>query len=176
MEKIKFKYHPNVYDMDIFYHAEDGNFPICECCGKPTEYSYETMYSVEDVDCICPECIATGRAAEKFNGEFVQFAEDDKVNDEEKRDELYKRTPGYISWQGECWLACCNDYCEYIGGVGTEELEKMGIADEVFEDYFERNGSDCDWVRDCLADGGSLSGYLFRCLHCKKYHLGVDAD
>lgn len=176
MEKIKFKYSPNAYDIDIFYHAEDGNFPVCECCGKPTEYSYETMYSTETVDCICPECIATGRAAEKFDGEFIQSAEDDKVNDDKKSEELYKRTPGYISWQGEHWLACCNDYCEYLGDIGTKELEKVGIADEVFEDYDNNYGLLYDDLRNDLEKGGSPAGYLFRCLHCKKYRLWIDFD
>lgn len=175
MGKIKFKYYPNACD-DVFYRAEDGDFPICECCGKPTEYSYETMYSVESIDCLCPECIATGRAAEKFDGQFIQSAEDDMVDDLQKQDELYKRTPGYVSWQGENWLACCNDYCEYLGDVGTEELEKMGIADEVFEDYEHNYGLPFEGWRDCVKKGGSPAGYLFRCLHCKKYRLWIDFD
>ncbi len=83
------------------------------------------MYSTEDVECLCPQCIANGEAAKKFHGEFVQAAEDFKVNDENKREELYCRTPGYMSWQGEYWLACCDDYSAYIGEVGTKELEQM---------------------------------------------------
>ena len=31
-------------------------------------------------------------------------------------------------------------------------------------------------VREYLVKDGSLCGYLFRCLHCGKYHLWVDAD
>lgn len=51
--------------------------------------------------------------------------------------ELFHRTPGYISWQGEYWLACCDDYCAYIETVGTKELEEMGIANEVFADMIQ---------------------------------------
>jgi len=28
---------------------------------------------------------------------------------------------------------------------------------------------------DCLYKDGDMSGYLFKCIHCNKYHLWVDA-
>ena len=84
------------------------------------------------------------------------------------------RTPGYVSWQGEYWLACCNDYCAFIGNVGAKELEDMGIADEVFEEYDSLNKY--EGAREYLEKSGPLAGYLFKCLHCGKYHLWVDAD
>lgn len=31
-------------------------------------------------------------------------------------------------------------------------------------------------VEEYLVKDGSLCGYLFKCLHCGKYHLWVDAD
>ncbi len=174
MERIVFKYHPNVWEQNVFAVVDKRNILKCECCEKQTKYFLESMYTREVVNCICPECVASGRAAEKFNGGFVQDAEDDKVNDDEKRQELHCRTPGYMSWQGEYWLACCNDYCAYIGDVGTKELEEMGIADEVFEEYDAR----CEYedAREYLQKGGSMAGYLFQCLNCGKYHLWVDAD
>lgn len=175
MEKITFKYHPNVWEQDVFSKCQDGSMAVCQCCGRETEYFYESMYTAEDVDCICPECVASGKAAEKFNGDFIQDAETDKVDDPRKTEELFKRTPGYLCWQGEYWFACCNDYCAYIGDVGTKELEEMGIADEVFEEYEKQDDSFED-IREYLEKCGSVAGYLFRCLHCGKYHLWVDAD
>lgn len=74
-------------------------------------------------------------SSRKFDGIFIQRAEKNKVDDPAKIDELFKRTPGYVSWQGEHWLACCNDFCAFIGDVGTKELEELGIADDVFEEY-----------------------------------------
>lgn len=82
--------------------------------------------------------------------------------------------PGYLSWQGEYWLSCCNDYCAYLGSVGTNELKEMGIAEEVFEEYNKRD--EFADVEKYMVKDGSVCGYLFRCLHCKKYHLYVDAD
>ena len=164
----KFKYHPNVYESGEVEFSKG----VCDCCGKEVEAYVQSMYTRENVDCICMECIASGAAAEKFDGDFIQDA--DPIDNEEAREELFCRTPGYISWQGENWAACCNDYCEYIGTVGTKELEELGIADELFEEYDSCGGYDD--VRKYLVKDGSLCGYLFRCLHCGKYHLRVDAD
>jgi uncharacterized protein CbrC (UPF0167 family) len=167
---ITFKYHPNIYENGII---EKGN-GVCQCCGKTVEEYYTTMYCREEVYCLCLECISNGKAVAKFGGGFIQDAETDKVDDPEKTEELFKRTPGYSSWQGEHWLACCNDYCAFIGDVGTKELEEMGIADEVFAEYDELG--EYENVREYLVKAGSCAGYLFQCLHCGKYHLWVDAD
>ena len=118
------------------------------------------------------DCVASGKAAEKFDGSFIQDA--DSIDNEAATEELFCRTPGYVSWQGENWAACCNDYCEYIGTVGTKELDELGIADDLFEADGSFDGYDN--AREYLVKDGSLCGYLFRCLHCGKYHLRIDAD
>lgn len=166
----KFKYHPNLYQTDMVVF-ENG---VCECCGKEVDAYIGNMYAAEEVTCICLDCVASGKAAEKFDGEFIQDAEK-QIGDACKTEELFKRTPGYISWQGEHWLVCCDDYCAYLGTVGTEELEEMQIIEEVLADY-EENGWYIDDMREYLTKDGSLCGYLFRCLHCRKYRLWVDAD
>lgn len=165
----KFKYHPNLYESG----AVTFESVICQCCGKAVDAYISSMYCVADIDCICLDCVASGKAAEKFSGDFIQDVEE-TVSDSNKTEELYKRTPGYISWQGEYWLTCCNDYCSYIETVGTSELEKMGIAEQVFAEYEEKN--EYEDVRKYLVKDGSLCGYLFRCLHCGKYHLWVDTE
>ena len=153
----------------------EGEAKICPCCGKESSTFYvKRPYAVDDVDYLCPVCISNGEAAKKYDADFIQDVDDDFVPDKEKRDELFYRTPGYLSWQGEYWLYCCNDYCAYLGSVGTNELKEMGIAEEVFEEYNKRN--EFADVEKYLVKDGSVCGYLFRCLHCKKYHLYVDAD
>ena len=165
----QFKYHPNLYKSGIVCFEKMQ----CQCCGKETDACITSLYSTKDVTGICLDCVATGKAAEQFDGTFIQDVEEE-VSDPAKTEELLKRTPGYISWQGEFWLTCCDDYCAFLGCVGTKELEEMGIADEVFEDYAEHG--DYDDVREYLEKDGSLCGYLFQCLHCGKYRLWVDAD
>jgi uncharacterized protein CbrC (UPF0167 family) len=91
-------------------------------------------------------------------------------------DELFKRTPGFVTWQGEHWLAHCGDYCAFIAYVSAKELNEMGIAEDVLADYAETDGYEADFVREYLEKNGDVAGYLFRCLHCGKYRLWVDAD
>ena len=168
----KFRYHPDPIGTGAF---EEGEEKTCPCCGKKSTVYYSmTPYYVEDVENICPACIANGEAARKYDATFIQGAEWEGGPDKEKEEELFCRTPGYISWQGEYWLSCCDDYCEYLGTVGTKELKAMDIADKVFEEYAARN--EFEDVEEYLVKDGSLCGYLFHCLHCGEYHLWVDAD
>lgn len=170
-----FKYHPHPVENEVFTKAKEGEQVICPCCEQETAYYYEPMiYTREDVQNLCPNCIANGKAAQKYNGSFIQDAE--TVSDIEKTEELFQRTPGLITWQGEYWLAHCDDYCAFIAYVGTKELEEMGILEEVLADYALQNQYEVDAVRDYLERNGSMSGYLFQCLHCGKYRLWVDAS
>ena len=67
------------------------------------------------------------------------------------------------------------DFCAFVGYVGYKELKQMGLLEEVLE------GPDLDyaWRREnltSLTNGGSMQGYLFRCLHCGKHLLHIDCD
>ena len=167
-----FKYHPDPLETGSF---EEGEEKICPCCGNKSKVYYSSFpYCSEDVEYICPTCISNGEAARKFDAEFVQNAEWHGENDEEKDDELFHRTPGYMSWQGEYWLSCCDDYCAYMGTVGTRELKAMDIADEVIEEYVQRGAFED--IGGYLVKDGPMCGYLFKCIHCGKYHLWVDGD
>ena len=168
----KFRYHPDPLETGSFI---EGEAKICPCCGKESNtYYVKRPYAVDDLDYLCPVCISNGEAAKKYDADFIQDVDDDFVPDKEKRDELFYRTPGYLSWQGEYWLYCCNDYCAYLGSVGTKELKEMGIAEEVFGEYNKRK--EFNDMEAYLEKDGSICGYLFRCLHCGKHHLWVDVD
>ena len=92
MDRPVFRYHPNIATDEILEHGEG----VCNCCGRAVTEYVGFAYCSEDLDCICLECICDGSAAEKFCCEFVQYAEE--VSDPAKRDELFHRTPGYMSW------------------------------------------------------------------------------
>jgi uncharacterized protein CbrC (UPF0167 family) len=168
----KFKYHPNVYKDDIVFHI-DG---VCQCCGKDVNVFINSMYTRHEIQCICMNCIADGSAAKKFDGKFIQDVEK-LVSDPAKTDELLHRTPGYDCWQGEYWLTCCDDYCEYLGPViarKLNELDEIGVSDEVMQEYNDRCGMNLS--KSDLLLNGSPSGYLFRCLHCGRHRIDVDFD
>lgn len=166
-----FRYHPDPLATGSF--RELGEAVRCPCCGEGTSVVYRgPFYSVEEVHDLCPGCIASGAAAEKFDGEFQDRESVDEVSDPAKLDELARRTPGYRGWQQEYWRAHCDDFCAYLGAVGYEDLKALGVLEEVMEDLE-------DWQREGVRDlekGGDVQGYLFRCLCCGKHLLQIDYD
>lgn len=167
-----FIYHPDPLATGAFV---EGEAKVCPSCGKESNVYYDLIpYCIDNIENLCPFCIANGLAAEKFDAEFVQDAEWSGQTNPEKDKLLFCQTPGYSSWQGENWLSCCQDYCAYLGTVGTKELKEMGIAEQVLADYEERG--EYQDIEEYLVKDGSLCGYLFRCLHCQKYQIWVDAD
>lgn len=180
LEKLKsldlpfFKYHPNPLATGAFTQAQYA--VVCDCCGCSTHIYYDgPFYSIEDINYLCPNCIASGAAAKKFDGDF----QDDgclepKVLDAEKIDELIHRTPGYSGWQQEYWCSHCGDFCAFMGYVGAAELKALGVLDEVLDDP-QWSEEEKDLIKTSV-NGGSLQCYLFKCLHCGKHMVWMDCD
>lgn len=169
-----FQYHPDPLYTGAFDESEED--VICDCCGKTTNIFYTgPFFSVEDISYLCPECIASGEAARKYNGSFQDdFSLDDGVDNPEKLDELIHRTPGYSGWQQEYWRAHCGDYCAFLGYVGVRELQALGVLEEVLDDSMW-DEEQKEMIRKSV-NGGHLQCYLFRCLHCGKHLLWMDVD
>lgn len=172
--EYKFRYHPNPIETEVFVKSDV--VVICPCCGKETDIYYiGSFYCQQQVENLCPACIASGDAARKFNGEFQDAGYLDAVKDPDKLDELVHRTPGYISWQGGYWRAHCDDFCAFIGYVGVKELTERGILNQVLED--EKWDDDAkEIICNYLHKEGDAVGYLFQCLHCGKYLLWFDLN
>jgi len=169
-----FKYHPDPFMTGAFYELDKAE--TCSCCGKPTFIRYKgPFYSLEEPGCLCPDCIANGMAAEKFDGEFQDECSVDEIDNPEGLEELIHKTPGYCGWQQEYWRAHCNDYCAFIGYAGSQELKEMGIMEEVLDDSLW-NETAKDNIRNNMFNGSGMQGYLFRCLHCGRYLLWADCD
>lgn len=166
-----FRYHPNPLATGIFQKLEK---PVrCPCCGRDTFVNYTgPFYSIGKVENLCPDCIASGAAANKYDGEFQDSESADKVSDPRKLDELTRRTPGYRGWQQEYWRAHCDDYCAFLGGVDYYGLVERGILGEVLQDP----DLNPDVQKNPQELGNSIYGYLFQCLHCGKHLLHTDYD
>ena len=165
-----FKYNPLITDNMEYFSTEEN---VCDCCGEKTTLWTNNMYCREEVNCICVHCIADGSAAEKFDGEFIDWFEAG-VTDESKKDELLHRTPGYPSWQGERWMVHCEDYCQYLGEVDAEDLRKYDDLDEIIKET--ELLADGHVTLDELEKGGSPCCHMFKCLHCGKIRLDIEFD
>ncbi|NDV93907.1 hypothetical protein D0T84_03105 [Dysgonomonas sp. 521] len=180
-----FKYHPDPIETGAF---ESDQTVECDCCGKETPIYYTgPFFSVEDIEALCPWCISSGKAAKKFKGDFQDYSsiegiavtpgDADTINyTKEAIEELTERTPGYRGWQQEHWLGHCNDLCAFVGYVGWQEIE------DKLHQFADLEG-DCNNLHMKIEDlpkylrnNGSCQGYLFQCLHCKKYRLYFDFD
>jgi uncharacterized protein CbrC (UPF0167 family) len=180
MELPKFKYNPNVCKIDVF-KKEEG---ICSVCGEKRNIKYTgAFYSIKKPEYICPFCIANGKAAEKYNGEFNSYctiegvspdpADPEPTIPKEMLLEVSQRTPGYNSWQETVWLSHCNEPCAFIDYADGETIKPF--IDELEEDI-EGNGYNKEQILEWLSKDGSLTGYLFQCLHCGKHRLHIDFD
>ena len=77
-----FKYHPDPFATGTFRRLDEPVF--CPCCGRETYIVYAgPFYSEDEVNNLCPHCIASGAAAEKYSGEFQDSESTDKVNSPE---------------------------------------------------------------------------------------------
>lgn len=184
-----FKYHPEPIKTGVFITDDTV---ICDCCGKETDIYYGSpFYSVEDIDALCPWCIADGSASEKFDGEFQDIASiegGEVLYDEEgeycgstlppidknKLDELTKRTPGYHGWQQEHWLIHCDEPCAFIDYVEWDDikdkLEQLASLEQDIQDV----GFELSDLSERLWDDGGCQGYLFKCCCCGKLRLHID--
>lgn len=182
-----FRYHKNAVTTGAFHQDQSV---ICDCCNKETDLYYEgPFYSIEDIDYLCPYCIGSGDATEKFKDLELIANVDKKLEgpDATEKNMELRCTPSYEGWQEEVWLTHCNDYCEFIGYVKWKDLQKevynfphrkdrkkVPIIDLIVTTDLE--GMSREELRRKLADNGLSQGYLFKCLHCEKYRLHIDTN
>lgn len=177
----EFKYNPKPLETGAF---KQDKSVICDCCEEETRIYYDGgLYSEEEIEYLCPNCIHSGRASKEFDGHFSDmvdgsFSSDQNVtptfNNLEAINDVLKRTPSYISWQSEIWLTHCNDCCAFVGYVGWDEIK------DKLDEFVDLENDIIDFAKDIsllekyMRNGGDFQGYLFQCLHCKKYRLYAD--
>ena len=153
----KFKYVDDNIVKNFF--VKEDNKVLCKCCEKETDLVYYTIPHCEDnIKPLCPECIANGKAAEKFNCDFI-----DEPFDE------------YSAWQQPYYPNHCDDFCKFISYVGYKELKERNLLDKIIIS----SDNDEDSVREYIEDleiEGNFQGYLFECLKCGQLILHTDCD
>lgn len=180
MKFPEFKYHPNPLKTGSIIESDTE----CECCREVKGFIYTgPVFSEEELDdCICPWCIASGRAHEEFDAEFTDF---DGIGDYGSWDEILAqtkgiisfKTPGFSGWQQERWWTHCGDAAIFLGAAGKAEIEQLGSGaikalklesgynDEQWESYF-----------NILSKEGSPTAYIFKCTQCGELGGYSDCD
>lgn len=160
MEIPKLKYVKN--SEEFFETSEEPR--ICECCGKETHVFTSMIYSEEEVNCICADCVVSCKACSKFDGFFNEAEEIDNI---EAYCTVTRQTPTIQSYQEIIWPACCNDYCTYLRRCTEEDLKDEKIR----EAYNHQLAED---IKIEEIDPDYL--ILFQCEKCGKHHLELDLD
>jgi uncharacterized protein CbrC (UPF0167 family) len=163
----RFRYHPDPVATGSVVR-DDAQ---CEVCGQARGYRYDgPIHSQQDVEDLCPWCIADGTAAERFDAEFTDVmwnVPSDVPAD--VTEEVQRRTPGFSGWQQERWLHHCGDAAAFLGAVGARELADIPDAIEALRE----EGGSFQWPAeqigeyiDSLDKDGQPTAYLFRCHVC----------
>jgi len=173
VELPEFKYHPNPIATGAIKTSDEA----CECCGRERGYIYtSTLYAEEEIEFICPWCIADGSAANKFDGLFSDdYPLQNAKLSEEIISEVCERNPGYNSWQQEEWQSHCGDACEFHGDTEKEEL--LALSGEVLELFLSKEMIKPDvWVNllENYEKGGSPAVYKFKCRKCSETIYTMD--
>ena len=203
MQLPYFKYHPD----PISTGAIEQSSKTCESCLQSRGFIYiGSFYNRNNINDICPWCIADGSAVEKFDGSFISKTDIEETIEPEKkskrnlpdlikkilglsssknekstipkwREELFCKTPGFSSFQEETWLSHCQEPCEFHGIATTKDF-KM-ISEEEKMRLFE-NSSVCDVLLKELQEGKDdrKQDYYFKfaCSKCGEIRILEDLD
>lgn len=163
-----FRYHRDPTVTGSLVNSSDE----CERCGQARGLMYSgPIYAVGEVEFICPWCIADGSAAREFGAEFTTV--DGAPSDIPRAvlDEVLHRTPGLAGWQQERWLFHCSDAAAYLGRVGYGDIADLPSVLQALA----VDGWDAETLKHLSVDG-DLTGYLFRCRHCRTKLAYADAS
>lgn len=124
---------------------------------------------MDEVEGVCPWCIANGRAAAEFDATFTDVVPLPDGVPSAVVDEILHRTPGFSGWQQERWLFHCGDGAEFLGRVGHAELQDHPDALAMLT----VDGNPRELIEALVADGDA-TGYLFRCRSCGTHLAYAD--
>jgi uncharacterized protein CbrC (UPF0167 family) len=144
----------------------------CECCGRARGFAYTgPVYAVEEIEVLCPWCIADGSAAEKFDAGFTDAADEATVDvPPEVVAAIERTTPGFAGIQQEHWLYHCGDGAAFLGPVGAQELHAYPEAVESLR------AANPEELIESLDGDGSPRAYLFQCRRCGTHLAYADFD
>ena len=130
---------------------------------------------------VCPWCIASGDAGKLgavFNDASVYSSQSEPARlNPADREIVEKRTPGFITWQGNHWVMCCGRACVYLGEADAKDLQ--GRWAEAVPSMFVGFDYPPDEIAETVASvrrEGSPAAYVFQCQVCSKFQGYWDCD
>ncbi len=133
------------------------------------------IYSVKELQNVCPWCIADGSAHEKFKAQFVDIENigygDFPPIPRSIAEEVAFRTPAFTTWQQAIWLTHCGDAAEFLGDAGRVELEAYGQdAIDAVRQSTGYKKEDKAWISyyNGLDKMSTPVAYVFRCRCCSR--------
>jgi uncharacterized protein CbrC (UPF0167 family) len=172
-----FRYHPD----PILSGSVVESAARCRRCGEARGYIYTgPAYAEDDLDdSLCPWCIADGSAHRTFDATFVDSEAFPDDAPEAAVEEITCRTPGYDAWQSERWPCCCGDATAFLMPAGIAEIrerhrELEGLLMGHIVHEMGISGGAATRLLGALNRSQGPTAYLFRCLHCERYHFHVD--
>ncbi|MFL6073291.1 MAG: CbrC family protein [Mycobacteriales bacterium] len=169
----EFAYHPD----PVATGAVEVAAITCAVCGRRRGHAYTgPIFSEEEheqVDPLCPWCIADGRAHETWDCVFSDdrsFMVGDNVPvPPEVGEDVFTRTPGFRTHQSVIWLSHHDDACQYLGPVGADRYATLDAGARAA-------------VEAAAGDPAALrtgypgpTAYLFRCRDCGEYRAYTDS-
>jgi uncharacterized protein len=168
----QFEFFPDPLREGVFELSDE----VCAACGRAREWMYTgPIYGKGDNEAaVCPWCIADGTASRvlgSFFNDATVYASHGAPSlvPQEELDLVEQRTPGYTTWQGNQWLACCNRVCTYLGEADADDLRGRWAeaVPSALETVSWPEADKADFV-DRVRKGGGPCVYVFRCQVCGR--------
>lgn len=138
-----------------------------------------TLYCIDEIEDVCPWCIADGSAARKWDATFNNVDGATERVPKQVLDEIRLRTPNFETWQDYNWLFSDNDALVFVGEVDGKALlaESNDSKIEACLSALSKwnFGSPVEDVLPHVKIGGQPAVYLFRDRDTGFYRAFSDA-
>jgi hypothetical protein len=115
----------------------------CECCGRSRGVLYDgVVYTRAHIEALCPWCIASGAAADKYDATFfdADFRDDaNKLVDLPKHfhRSVFGCTIGFSTFNPISWWVHCAEPAEFVTRIGPYEMvfecKKCGKRHSIYD-------------------------------------------
>ena len=153
---------------------------MCPCCEQRRSHIYGgPIYAREEIEEVCPWCIADGSAARKWAAQFNDVIRLPDAVPKAVIQEILERTPGFETWQGNSWLFSEDDAMIFVGEVVGKDLLKENNAEktEACLEALREWNFEPDEAIDVLKQivrGGQPAIYLFQDRQSGKFSAYAD--